>query len=276
MTIFNRTINIHTPYMNIGTPPIFSCNNFLPFNSWTFNNWMPTFNFNFFNFNIFNIPFQNFNNTPNFSFNLEKIFPTTNIWDNQQANFNLKANWNSSWNNSLQTNWGDTFTRSNSEIKRNSTSSNLQLALADKAKSYVGKVNSDAEGNRLFSNGKTQAWCADFVSTITRETFKDKLPSSFQHFSAVSDIRSWGENNNCYLTVPSTNKAEFIAKNVKVGDIMIEKNGGKSHTGIVTKVNPDGSFETVEGNCSNKVATQKYQANSPTLSGFVSLDKYTA
>ena len=55
---------------------------------------------------------------------------------------------------------------------------------------------------------------------------------------------------------------------------MIEKNGGKSHTGIVTKVNSDGSFEVVEGNCSNKVAIQKYKATSPTLSGFISMDKY--
>ncbi len=269
MTIFNRTINIHTPYINMGTPPIFNCNSFLPFNS-----WMPTFNFNFFNINAFNfMPFDNSGfstNNFNFSFDLKKIFPT-NIWDNNQANFNLNASWNNTW----PTNWGDTFTRTNPEIKRNTTSSNLQLALADKAKSYVGKVNSDEEGNRLFSNGRKQAWCADFVSTITKETYGSKLPSSFQHFSAVDEIRNWGENNNCYLSVPSVNKAEFIAKKVKVGDIMIEKRGGKSHTGIVTKVNSDGSFEVVEGNSGNKVATQKYQANSSTLSGFVSLDRYS-
>ena len=55
---------------------------------------------------------------------------------------------------------------------------------------------------------------------------------------------------------------------------MIEKRGGKSHTGIVTKVNPDGSFETVEGNTSNSVGARKYSANSPTLSGFISLEQY--
>ena len=55
---------------------------------------------------------------------------------------------------------------------------------------------------------------------------------------------------------------------------MIEKKTGKSHTGIVKKVNADGSFETVEGNCSNSVTTRTYAANSPTLSGFISLEQY--
>lgn len=153
----------------------------------------------------------------------------------------------------------------------------LQTAdLAQNALSYVGRVNSDREGNRLFSNGRNQAWCADFVTSVTRDTFGSKLPSSFGS-SSVSGLQSWGRSHDCYLDVTSaSDKAEYIAQNVKVGDIMIEKRGGKSHTGIVTKVNPDGSFETVEGNCSNKVKTRSYSANSSTLSGFVTLDSYVA
>ena len=74
------------------------------------------------------------------------------------------------------------------------------------------------------------------------------LPS-FTHISSVNGLREWGEKNGCYRKVPSSGKASYIAQNIKPGDIMIEKNGGKSHTGIVTKVNSDGSFETVEGSC---------------------------
>ncbi|MCM1010575.1 MAG: CHAP domain-containing protein [Fusobacterium sp.] len=163
----------------------------------------------------------------------------------------------------------------NLTFKRSATG-DLQRDLVNNALSWVGKVNNDATGNRLFSNGKSQAWCADFVTYNTRKTFGSKLPSSFGS-SSVSGLMNWGKNNNCYLDVTSaSNKADFIAQNVKVGDIMIEKRGGKSHTGIVTKVNSDGSFETVEGNTSDKVAERKYTANSSTLSGFVALDKYVA
>lgn len=152
----------------------------------------------------------------------------------------------------------------------------LQTDLAQNALSYVGRVNSDREGNRLFSGGRNQAWCADFVTSVTRDTFGSQLPSSFGS-SSVSGLQSWGRSHDCYLDVTSaSDRADYIAQNVKVGDIMIEKRGGKSHTGIVTKVNPDGSFETVEGNCSNKVKTQRYSANSSTLSGFVTLDRYVA
>ena len=282
MAIFNHFLNFNTSYLGanlFSAPQIFnsSFNPFMGFN-------MPMFS----SFNFFNTPISPFNSSfqqnpysfPQFNFNFNSIFPT-DIWKqtNSSNSWNNFSSQQYSWNqgfNVSNISWGDTFTKTSNTIKRNPESSNLQLELVNKAKSYVGKVNSDAEGNRLFSNGKKQAWCADFVSTVTRDTIGSNLPSSFQHFSAVSDLRKWGQNNNCYLEVPNSNKADFIAKNVKVGDIMIEKDSGKSHTGIVTKVNSDGSFETVEGNCGNKVATRKYTANSPTLSGFVSLDKYVA
>lgn len=175
----------------------------------------------------------------------------------------------------------DTFNRTTSTPRtttrtsthRSKNPSSLQLSLVDNAKYYVGKVNSDSEGNRLFSNGVQQAWCADFVTHVARDTFGTALPSDFGS-SAVSGLRSWAQNNDCYTEVPSSNKADFIRKNVKPGDIMIEKKNGKSHTGIVTKVNDDGSFETVEGNCSNSVTTRTYAANSSTLSGFISLEQY--
>ena len=65
-----------------------------------------------------------------------------------------------------------THSTSSVQIRRGKTSSTLQLSLDDNAKYYVGKVNSDAEGNRLFSpNGISQAWCADFVTHVTRDAF---------------------------------------------------------------------------------------------------------
>lgn len=256
MTFYNNFQNLNMSYISNGlnnwfTPSFGMFNQFMPFN-WN----MPSlFNFNFMPFNLSQM----------FSWN-------SPIWNNSFTLPNTNFNWNnnifssSSFYSPPQI--GDTFSRT-------TTSSPIKMNLVERAKSYVGKVNSDSEGNRLFSRGLKQPWCADFVSYNLKQTYGSRLPS-FTHISSVNGLREWGEKNGCYRKVPSSGKASYIAQNIKPGDIMIEKNGGKSHAGIVTKVNSDGSFETVEGNCSNKVAVQKYSANSPTLSGFISLDKYTA
>lgn len=161
-------------------------------------------------------------------------------------------------------------------ISKRASTGSLQLDLAQNAFAYVGKVNSDREGNRLFSNGSRQAWCADFVTYVTKDTFGNRLPSDFGS-SSVSGLRDWASRNDCYFNVPTSNRKSFIKENVHVGDIMIEKRNGKSHTGIVKEVADDGSwFKVVEGNSSNKVQTVTYAANSSTLSGFISLDKYCA
>ena len=168
-----------------------------------------------------------------------------------------------------------TFKPTQYRFKRANTG-DLQLDLAQNAYSYIGKVNSDRAGNRLFSNGVSQAWCADFVTHVTKQTFGDKLPKSFGS-SSVSGLRSWAENNDCYIPMVSSGKQNFLKSNVRVGDIMVEKRNGKSHTGIVKEVASDGSwFKVVEGNSSNKVQEVTHYANSETLSGFISLDRYCA
>ncbi len=255
MTYYNNFEKLNNTYLSSQESWF---NNFSSYMISNFGWQMPAFNFNW---NVF---------TDFSSFNFSEMF-SSNIW-NTPFNQNINYNFNNIFNNDTFNSFtvGDTFTSS----KKGSTS--LQLKLADTAKSYLGKVNSDAEGNKLFSGGKTQPWCADFVSYVTKEALGSKLPSSFKNFSSVSSLKQWGQNNGCYSEVPSTGKAEYIAQNVKIGDIMIEKKAGKSHTGVVTKVNSDGSFETVEGNCGNKVATRHYTADSPTLSGFISLKNYTA
>lgn len=257
MTLYDNFQKLNLYFQNNANNQFFNFSNIQPFcaetNFYNFfnNNFAPVFDY--------------------FSTNLTKIFPT-DIWNSSNTeNFNL--NNNLFWNYNFSPNYTiDTFTKTNT----NKTSTPLLQQLASTAKSYEFKVNSDAEGNRLFSGGKEQAWCVDFVSFNTRKVFGNRLPSSFVHFSSVSALRDWGVNNNCYHKMPQAGRGEYIAQNVKVGDIMIEKDGGKSHTGIVTKIYDDGSFETIEGNCGNKVATQRHKPNSKTLSGFISLEKYTA
>ena len=67
-----------------------------------------------------------------------------------------------------------------------------------------------------------------------------------------------------------SNRASYIAQNVKPGYVMIQKNN-ISHTGIVTKVYDDGSYDTVEGNTSNKVAARHYKASDHRTSGFIAV-----
>ena len=146
------------------------------------------------------------------------------------------------------------------------------------AKSFVGRVNSDREGNRIFSGGRSHAWCADFVTYCVKKVFGGKLPSDFGS-SAVSGLRDWGRKHGCYFEAPFSQglsaMRNFLKTKVKPGDIMIEKRNGKSHTGIVTYVDPEGKyFKTVEGNASDSVKERTYQADSKTLSGFVSLAQY--
>lgn len=156
--------------------------------------------------------------------------------------------------------------------------------LIDYAYSWIGKINNDAQGNRRFSNGKSQAWCADFVTYCVKKVMGDKLPSDFGS-SAVSGLRDWGNAHNCYSSVPQPKTVavmrNYLKNNVKPGDIMIQKDGGRSHTGIVKSVAPDGSsYVVVEGNSSDKVQTVTYHVNKPSdpgikyISGFVSLAQY--
>ncbi len=140
--------------------------------------------------------------------------------------------------------------------------------------SFVGVINSDKDGNAAFSNGVSQHWCADFVTSIVKmscEATGNSVPSGFGS-SSVSGLMSWGQSNGSFVqTAGKSNKASIISGTIKPGDIMIQKENRSSHTGIVTKVYPDGSFDTVEGNSSDAVKNRHYDANDGKLTGFISM-----
>ena len=174
---------------------------------------------------------------------------------------------------SLATSLEGDYANTAGNIQNIDTNSEVGQVAAQMGSSFVGVINSDAQGNAEFSpGGVSQAWCADFVTSITRRAYEAKgmqVPSGFGS-SAVAGLRSWGQSNNVYLdTASNSNKANAIAQNVKPGDIMIQERNGASHTGIVTKVYSDGSFDTVEGNSSDAVKARHYTADSSVLSGFV-------
>lgn len=150
--------------------------------------------------------------------------------------------------------------------------------LADYAKKYMGY--NEANGKyKLFTNGRTEAWCADFVTYCTKNYAKEnglKLKSGFGS-PAVANLEAWAKNNGCFTNTKNMSNSEKLnyAKNsLKAGDIIIWTSNGRSHTGIVTGVNKDGTYTTIEGNSSDAVKTRKYSITADnTLTGFISFSK---
>lgn len=141
--------------------------------------------------------------------------------------------------------------------------SNSGSAIVDTAMKYLGY--NESNGSYLkFTQGRVEAWCADFVTYVVKETLGSDTPAGFGS-AAVSSLRDWGKANGRYISISQWSQ-------VKPGDIMIQKENGASHTGIVTKVDPDGTIHTIEGNTSNMVAERTYKPGSSgynKISGFV-------
>ena len=122
--------------------------------------------------------------------------------------------------------------------------------IVETAKRYMGYNEKDGS-YKLFTNGRREAWCADFVSYVAKQHGVNLNQRS------VEGIRQWGIKNGTYH------------QGAKVGDAIILKNG-TSHTGIVEKVE-NGKVTVVEGNSSNRVQRVTYSANDRRISGYVTL-----
>lgn len=168
----------------------------------------------------------------------------------------------------------------------NSSSGTLGQQFATKALSYKNKVNTDYEGNKLFSprnadgSVKTNwSWCVDFVTKNMQDIYGNKLPSGYR-VSGCTALISWADHNNCYRSLKSTSasqKQSVVKTNLKVGDIVFTPGRGASglHAGIVTSVNYEtGAFETVSGNSGNKVKTSNKKPSD--VLGFISMGKFSA
>ena len=102
------------------------------------------------------------------------------------------------------------------------------------------------------------AWCASFVSWCYKGN------NVFGYQASVAGIRDRAGDK--YKT-----KGSYIPK---AGDVMIQKSNGASHTGIVERVDTDGTIHTIEGNASNQVKRVTYRVGSKgynQISGFVDM-----
>lgn len=152
------------------------------------------------------------------------------------------------------------------------------------AAQYIGETD-----YTIFSN-YSNAWCADFATYAVKQAYQrsgKNLPAGFGS-SSVLGLQNWGKSNGSYVetsTMNANQRAQYIANNVKPGDIIIFKRNGRSHTGIVESVESNGTIHTIEGNTwgtdaqsgksssTSQVMRKTYPPSSETLSGFVQLSK---
>ena len=79
-------------------------------------------------------------------------------------------------------------------------------------------------------------------------------------FAAVGEFQEWFRQRGLY-------RARDSGYIPQPGDLMIQKNAGASHIGIVETADGDG-FKAIEGNSSNKVRRVSYPYSEAKLSGF--------
>lgn len=245
-----------------------TCNNlnsiFMPFNNYPnyFSPWQSN-NSYIGNLNSYMTPINYYSNNDNFTY----IGPYMNIFK-----IGKTSNSQATTKNKDTKNDNTTQSKDNNNKTSHTTKSNyIGTSLAKAAKQYLGYNEADGSSKKFSDSGE---WCADFVSYVVNETYKNKgltPPSGFGNHR-VEELKQWGiKNNKFYSLVDKDDKAKEIKNNINIGDILILRENGASHTGFISKINPDGSFETIEGNREDQVAIGRYSANNPDISGFIKL-----
>lgn len=119
-----------------------------------------------------------------------------------------------------------------------------------------------------------QEWCTDFVTYVVKEAYRKNgktVPAGFGNHD-VRTLKNWAINNNYFIrTSNKSQKGNYIANNIRPGDIIILNENGASHTGFVTHVGRNGTIHTIEGNRDDKVSRYVYSPNYPDISGFIRL-----
>jgi hypothetical protein len=100
------------------------------------------------------------------------------------------------------------------------------------------------------------AWCAYFVSWVAHEAGKP-LGDQGQGFGGVDDVWAWAEAAG--RTIPAQG-----GDGPRPGDLIV----WDEHIGLVEKVLPGGSVQTIEGNSSDQVARRVHSMSEPIV-GYV-------
>ena len=189
-------------------------------------------------------------------------------------------------NNEQTTAANKTSQTSNTSTSKNSTpepDDNMANALLNTAKKYSNANEKDHSQEKFCINKGCHSdnygeWCTDYVTYVVKEAYKKsnkKLPDGFGTHD-VQEMKNWAQNSNeksvkFISTKNQKKKAEYLKQNIKPGDIFIMNENGASHTGFVTSINSDGSFNTIEGNRDDRVKNYRYSPDFSQLSGFIRL-----
>lgn len=284
------TFKFHIPSNNMNTNPFMGQNNnfnFMPMNNFSIFNPFSMINFNNFvapqNNNFINNPYVG-NPSPSIG---DTFVRQAQPAKTQQRNNNVttaKTSQNATTTPSRKTGKSVNILDKSAGNPYLGQYGNREASVKY-AQAFVGVINNREQGNARFSpdkykeyNAKGQKWhwCADFVSTLIKDSYAG---IKFNKVSTVTELKKWGIKNQGYMELPATGKNEFIAQNVKPGDIMISD----GHTAIVESVNADGTFTTIDGNSigggvyrnKNRNAEVK-KAGVKTVLGFISMDKIQA
>lgn len=150
----------------------------------------------------------------------------------------------------------------------------VELAESQLGVSEDGSSNDSAE-IRKYKNGSVDGnpWCASFVSWLYGAGQGSSNSKTFGYTASSQAIKQKAISAGCYASA----NTGYVPKK---GDLaMWTKSSSTGHVGIVTKVYPDGSFDTIEGNSQDAVTKHHYDSQSSVgggFNGFVQMDKWLA
>lgn len=208
-------------------------------------------------FGIFgsNFSFGGFSAMPNFSaFNSIMSMPSFGTISNQSFNFGS---------------FGTNVRRNNFTLTNNRVSNAISLAKSQIGVTENGNSNNSAEVNKYrFGRANGNPWCASFVSWCYGQGQNGNNKQTFGFDESTQNIRRKAEKAGKYSTKTSGYKPQ-------VGDLAVWKYSENSgHVGIISKINNDGSFQVVEGNCGNAVQETTRSMKTQGLHGFVRMNEW--
>lgn len=197
--------------------------------------------------------------------------PSFNIFG-ALANFQMPAlnfNFSSVSTSTPSFNFGSFGTNVSTRLTSNKAQNAVSLANSQIGVRENGTSN-DSIDIRKYKNGSKDSnpWCASFVSWCYGKGQNGGNTKTFGYDASTQSIRAKAIKAGKY----SSKTTGYVPQ---VGDIaMWRYNSSSGHVGIVSKVNADGTFETVEGNCDNQVQKVTRSRSSEGFDGFVRMNEW--
>jgi cell wall-associated NlpC family hydrolase len=143
----------------------------------------------------------------------------------------------------------------------------IALALTQVGKAEVPRGSNGGPDIEPYTGGRREPYCAHFVAWLFRQCGKplpdDIVPSPKQHnpLASVSHMERVFNDHDWIYREPAPGRVVFYKTRGK------SDRGPGRHVGLVVSTAVD-TFDTVEGNWSDKVVRRTVRRNDPSISGF--------